>query len=137
MGRGCPEICKQPERLGKAETNITATTLIVLVGTQLAKQRSEDRVEEDSVKIQTVDQLRGRRLTLGMSGVTVRCHCGFVIRYQNENLGCIECGEPCCPACAFTSEGVVYCATCAREVYGLASRANTDEGWGLTYSVAG
>lgn len=80
-----------------------------------------------------VDQLRGRRLTLGPSGVTVRCRCGFVLAYPGQNLGCIDCGEPCCPACAFVSEGVVYCAACAREIYGLGSRANTDEGWGLTY----
>jgi hypothetical protein len=78
-------------------------------------------------------QLRGRRLTLGTLGVTVRCRCGFVISYPNENLGCIECGEPCCPACAFVSEGAVYCAACAGQIYGLGSRANTDEGRGLTY----
>src|SRR3989304_538645 len=65
---------------------------------------------------QIMDQLRGRRLTLGPLGVTVRCRCGFVIAYPNENLGCIECGEPCCPACGFVSEGAVYCAACAREV---------------------
>ncbi len=81
------------------------------------------------------NHLRGRKITLGMHGLTIRCHCGFVITYQNENLGCIDCGEACCPACAFTSEGVVYCATCAREQYGLASRANTGQGWGLTYFV--
>jgi|GEM_PF-3298497 len=78
-------------------------------------------------------QLRGRRLTLGSLGVTVRCQCGFVITYPNENLGCLECGEPCCPACAFVSEGAAYCAACAGERYGLGSRVNTDAGWGLTY----
>jgi hypothetical protein len=79
--------------------------------------------------------LRGRKVSLGRVGLTVRCDCGFVIRYQNEDLGCIDCGEPCCPACAFMSEGAVYCAACAQEAYGLASRANADEGWGLVYFV--
>jgi len=80
-------------------------------------------------------QLRGRKLAVGALGVTLRCHCGFVIRYGNENLGCIDCGEPCCPACAFMSEGVVYCASCAQKAFGLGSRVNTDEGWGRTYFV--
>jgi len=79
------------------------------------------------------EKLRGRKLTLGVSGISIRCLCGFVMTYSNENLGCIECGGPCCPACAFISEGAVYCSSCARELYGLASRVNTDAGWGLTY----
>ena len=82
---------------------------------------------------ESMDHLRGRRLTLGPLGVTVRCGWGFVLAYPIENLGCIECGEPCCPACAFVSEGAVYCAACAGEIYDLGSRANTDDGWGLTY----
>lgn len=43
----------------------------------------------------------------------------------------------CCPACVFLSEGVVYCATCAWELYGLASRVNVHEGRGLTYFIDG
>jgi hypothetical protein len=85
------------------------------------------------MRAEITDRLRGRKLTLGPLGVSMRCRCGFVITYPNENLGCIECGEPCCPGCAFVSEGAVYCAACAREVYGIGSRANTAEGWGLTY----
>lgn len=80
-----------------------------------------------------MEQLRERKLRLGPLGVSVRCRCGFVITYPKDNLGCIECGEPCCPACAFVSEGAVYCAACAHENYGFDSQANTHEGWGLTY----
>lgn len=87
------------------------------------------------MNLKTADHLGRRKLSLGTQGVTIRCHCGYVIRYPNENLGCIECGEPCCPACAFSSEGVVYCSTCAQEKYGLAFRANTDKGCGVTYFV--
>jgi hypothetical protein len=79
------------------------------------------------------DQLQRRRVTLGPQGVTVRCQCGFIVTYPTDNLGCIECAEPCCPACAFVSEGATYCAACAREIYGLGSRVNLDNGWGLTY----
>jgi hypothetical protein len=85
------------------------------------------------MNLATFGHLRGRKVTLGTEGVTVRCGCGFVIRYPNENLGCIECGEPCCPGCAFHSEGVVYCPGCARRVYGLAFRPNAEQGWGLSY----
>ncbi len=81
--------------------------------------------------------IHGEKAAEAFRGVTLRCDCGFLIRYQDENLGCIECGQPCRPACVFLSEGAVYCGTCARKLYGLASRVNVHEGRGLTYFIDG
>ena len=38
------------------------------------------------------------------------CGCRTESRYQ---LGCMECGAPCCPACAVHLESVSYCQECA------------------------
>jgi hypothetical protein len=45
--------------------------------------------------------------------MSLRCRCGAPVPYAFEQLGCIECGQPCCPACAFFLESVWYCARCA------------------------
>lgn len=41
-----------------------------------------------------------------------QCRCGS--RGQTVDLGCVECGAACCPACAIHLESAAYCATCAR-----------------------
>jgi hypothetical protein len=41
-----------------------------------------------------------------------RCTCGGAIAFAHEDLGCLQCGEACCPACAFRPEGRVFCPTC-------------------------
>jgi hypothetical protein len=41
------------------------------------------------------------------------CDCGMPILRASDDLGCLECGEPCCPVCAYVLESVVYCAFCA------------------------
>lgn len=41
------------------------------------------------------------------------CRCGQEVNSPFEDLGCLECGAACCPACAYTPEDVVYCASCA------------------------
>lgn len=43
------------------------------------------------------------------------CDCGTPILRAVEDLGCIECGRPCCPVCAYTLESVAYCALCAAQ----------------------
>ena len=42
-----------------------------------------------------------------------RCHCGGVIAFAHQDLGCLQCGEACCPCCAFSPEGHVFCPSCA------------------------
>lgn len=44
------------------------------------------------------------------------CGCGAPILRALEDLGCIECGHPCCPVCAYTLESVAYCAPCATQI---------------------
>ncbi|MBI3003051.1 MAG: hypothetical protein HYY54_05440 [candidate division NC10 bacterium] len=41
-----------------------------------------------------------------------RCQCGGAIAFAHEDLGCLQCGEACCPACAFRPEGHVFCPAC-------------------------
>jgi hypothetical protein len=43
------------------------------------------------------------------------CDCGAPILRASEDLGCIECGRPCCPVCAYGLESVAYCASCAAQ----------------------
>jgi len=43
------------------------------------------------------------------------CDCGTPILRAVDDLGCIECGRPCCPVCACTLESVAYCAFCAAQ----------------------
>jgi hypothetical protein len=33
-------------------------------------------------------------------------------------FGCLECGAPCCPACAVSLESVAYCRPCATALLG-------------------
>lgn len=42
------------------------------------------------------------------------CACGNPIGHEYDELGCIECGQLCCPDCAVFLESVTYCARCAR-----------------------
>lgn len=48
------------------------------------------------------------------------CDCGTPILRANDDLGCLECGEPCCPVCAYILESVVYCAFCAADLLDVA-----------------
>lgn len=48
-----------------------------------------------------------------------RCRCGSPIAYPFYQLGCIECGAGCCPACAFPLESATYCARCAESILEL------------------
>jgi uncharacterized paraquat-inducible protein A len=41
------------------------------------------------------------------------CECGTPIRVPLDELGCVECGRLCCPACAVDLESTAYCARCA------------------------
>jgi uncharacterized protein (UPF0212 family) len=43
------------------------------------------------------------------------CACRAEHRYQ---LGCIDCGAACCPACAVHVESVSYCQACAGTLLG-------------------
>jgi len=45
----------------------------------------------------------------GLEGVA-RCRCAVA---PVAHFGCIECGGPCCAACAITVESVAYCWGCA------------------------
>jgi len=46
----------------------------------------------------------------GIEGVA-RCHCAGAV--TTAAFGCLECGAPCCSACAITLESVAYCLGCA------------------------
>jgi hypothetical protein len=48
-------------------------------------------------------------------GNRASCDCGAPILRASEDLGCIECGRPCCPVCAYALESVAYCASCAAQ----------------------
>lgn len=45
-----------------------------------------------------------------------RCECGGAIAFAHQDLGCLECGEACCPSCAFRPEGHVFCPACAARI---------------------
>ena len=45
-----------------------------------------------------------------------RCECGGAIAFAHQDLGCLQCGEACCPCCAFRPEGHVFCPACASRV---------------------
>lgn len=42
-----------------------------------------------------------------------RCRCGTEFRFSFDQLGCIECGAPCCPTCSYQLESANYCSRCA------------------------
>ena len=42
----------------------------------------------------------------------VRCRCSAPLPYDFERLGCVSCGEPCCPVCGFLLESAWHCAAC-------------------------
>jgi hypothetical protein len=45
-----------------------------------------------------------------------RCRCGGDV--SAPRFGCLECGAPCCPACAIPLESVAYCGRCAATLLG-------------------
>ena len=47
---------------------------------------------------------------IGIEGVA-RCHCAGAA--TAAHFGCLECGAPCCSACAINLESVAYCLGCA------------------------
>lgn len=49
--------------------------------------------------------------------VEPRCRCGNPIAHPLDELGCIECGQPCCRVCGVSLESVTYCARCARVLF--------------------
>ena len=51
-----------------------------------------------------------------------RCRCGNPFAHAFDELGCIQCGQPCCPACGVSLESVMSCAECARTFTEVASR---------------
>ena len=53
----------------------------------------------------------------------VRCLCGAPVPYDFEQLGCIECGWPCCPVCGYVLESAWYCARCAGSLLEIPTRA--------------
>ena len=48
-----------------------------------------------------------------------RCRCGTEIHHAVDQLGCIECGSACCPACSYELESTNYCAACAEALLEL------------------
>ena len=48
-------------------------------------------------------------------------YCGHPIDSYLDDLGCIECGASCCPACSYSPEDVVHCAECAEEIFEVQS----------------
>ncbi len=41
------------------------------------------------------------------------CRCGNEMMSPSQELGCLKCGAPCCPSCAYALESATYCARCA------------------------
>lgn len=50
-----------------------------------------------------------------------RCDCGVEAATAFEPLGCLECGAPCCRACAVSLESVPYCRRCAGALLGTSA----------------
>jgi hypothetical protein len=48
-----------------------------------------------------------------------KCRCGSEIRFSFEQLGCVECGAPCCPGCSYQLESASYCPACAEAILEL------------------
>ena len=48
---------------------------------------------------------------------TDHCRCGSAIAYPFDDLGCLECGQPCCPVCSVVVESVTYCGPCAAVLF--------------------
>lgn len=48
-----------------------------------------------------------------------RCRCGSEIQFHFDHLGCIQCGEPCCPTCSYQLESASYCGICAERILEL------------------
>jgi hypothetical protein len=48
-----------------------------------------------------------------------RCRCGTEFRFSFDQLGCIECGAPCCPTCSYQLESTNYCSRCAEALLEL------------------
>ena len=46
------------------------------------------------------------------------CHCGNEVVQAFYDLGCLDCGASCCPACAIQLESAVYCRRCAGALLG-------------------
>jgi hypothetical protein len=46
------------------------------------------------------------------------CGCSTESGQASYDLGCIDCGTACCPACAVHLESVTYCRSCARSLLG-------------------
>jgi hypothetical protein len=46
------------------------------------------------------------------------CGCGTEVAYAFHRLACLDCGAPCCPACAVHLESVSYCQGCATSILG-------------------
>ena len=49
-------------------------------------------------------------------GVAQRCRCAGDT--PAAQFGCLDCGAPCCSACAVPLESVAYCRRCATELLG-------------------
>jgi hypothetical protein len=56
-------------------------------------------------------------------GVAHRCPCASDT--PAARFGCIDCGAPCCSACAITLESVGYCRRCATALLGAAAMLNS------------
>jgi len=41
------------------------------------------------------------------------CRCGERVRHAYESWTCVDCGRPCCPACAERDGRRVACLACA------------------------
>ena len=40
-----------------------------------------------------------------------RCRCGSEIQFHFDQLGCIQCGAPCCFTCSYELESAAYCGS--------------------------
>jgi hypothetical protein len=53
-----------------------------------------------------------------MEAIMANCGCANDPGQAFYDLGCIDCGTACCPACAVPLESVTYCRSCARSLLG-------------------
>ena len=56
------------------------------------------------------------------------CRCGAELKFSFEQLGCVDCGAACCPACAYQLESASYCPACAEVILDLPGAHRTPAG---------
>jgi hypothetical protein len=57
-----------------------------------------------------------REPTAGAFPVNDLCLCGVRSMTPEQRLGCVQCGQECCVACAFSVDAFTYCGRCGERL---------------------